>query len=69
MTAIPKALALANPTHVAACVATAAGLILSKFAIDEFVDEAGRELDDDEIDEMGSVKPKPSVKTLTDEER
>ena len=34
MTAIPKALAIANPSHVAACVATVAGVITSKFAID-----------------------------------
>ena len=34
MTAIPKALAMANPKHVFACVATVAGVISSKFAID-----------------------------------
>ena len=34
MTAIPKALAMANPKHVAACVATVTGVISSKFAID-----------------------------------
>ena len=34
MTAIPKALAIANPKHVAACVTTVAGVITSKFAID-----------------------------------
>ena len=66
MTAIPKALAMANPTHVAACVATAAGLILSKFANDE----AGIELDDDDLDEMGrNVKRLPPLESLTDEER
>ena len=34
MTAIPKALAMANPKHVVAFVASAAGVISSKFAID-----------------------------------
>ena len=34
MTAIPKALAMANPTNFAACVATVTGVISSKFAID-----------------------------------
>ena len=34
MNAIPKALAMANPQHVAACVVTVAGLISSKFAVD-----------------------------------
>ena len=44
MTAIPKALAMANPKYVVACVATVAGLISSKFAIDElgnFKDDTG----------------------------
>ena len=39
MTAIPKALAMANPKHVVAFVATAAGVISSKFAIDAVKDE------------------------------
>ena len=39
MTAIPKALAMANPKHVVAFVATAAGVISSKFAIDKVYDE------------------------------
>ena len=34
MTAIPKAFAMANPKHVAACVTTVAGVISSKFAVD-----------------------------------
>ena len=33
MNAIPKALAMANPKHVVACVATVAGVISSKLAI------------------------------------
>ena len=36
MIAIPKALAMANPKHVVACVATVAGVISSKFAIDTY---------------------------------
>ena len=39
MIAIPKALTMANPKHVAACVATAAGVISSKFAIDAVSNE------------------------------
>ena len=39
MTAIPKALAMANPKHVVACVATVAGAIASKFAIDTVCNE------------------------------
>ena len=46
MTAIPKALAMANPKHVVACVATAAGVISSKFAIDA----AGNKIDNTDID-------------------
>ena len=38
MTAIPKAIAMANPQHIAACVATVAGVITSKFAMDAVVD-------------------------------
>ena len=34
MTTIPKALAMANTKHVTACVATVAGLISNKFAIE-----------------------------------
>ena len=39
MTAIPKTLAIANPKHVYACVATVAGVISSKFAIDAVCNE------------------------------
>ena len=39
MTAFPKALAMANPKHVVACVSTVAGVIASKFAIDAVFDE------------------------------
>ena len=46
MTAIPKALAMANPFHVAACITTVAGVISSKFAIDA----AGNETDNTDID-------------------
>ena len=46
MTAIPKALAMANPKHVVAFVATAAGVISSKFAIDA----VSNEIDDTDID-------------------
>ena len=35
MTAIPKAIAMANPKAVVACVATVAGVISSKLAIDK----------------------------------
>ena len=46
MTAVSKALAMANPKNVVACVATAAGVISSKFAIDA----AGNETDNTDID-------------------
>ena len=45
MNAIPKAMAMANPKHVVACVATVAGVITSKFAIDAVAkvkDDAGK---------------------------
>ena len=40
MTAIPKALAMANPKHVVACVSTVAGAISSKFANDTVFNES-----------------------------
>ena len=46
MTAIPKALAMANPTHIAACVATVAGVISSKFAIDAVANTTEDEIQD-----------------------
>ena len=49
MNAIPKALAIANPKHVVACVATVAGAITSKFAIDAVYDEIDDELDEAKI--------------------
>ena len=55
MTAIPKALAMANPKHVAACVASAACVISSKFAIDA----VGIELDDTDMEDE-------RIKRLTD---
>ena len=39
MNAIPKAIAMANPKHVAACVASVAVVISSKFAIDAVANE------------------------------
>ena len=55
MNAIPKALVMANPKHVVACVATAAGLISSKFAIDA----AGNETDYANIDIDGRQYDQP----------
>ena len=52
MTAIPKALAMANPKNVVACVATVAGVILSKSTIDTVRDELDNESDKDETDVM-----------------
>ena len=46
MTAIPKVLAMANPTHVAACVATVAGVISSKFVIDAVANTTQDKIDD-----------------------
>ena len=46
MAAIPKALAMANPKHIVACVATAAGVIASKFA----TDGEGKAIDYTDID-------------------
>ena len=43
MTAIPKALAMANPKHVVACVATAAGVISSKFANEALANKYDKE--------------------------
>ena len=47
MNAIPKAIAMANPKHVAACVTTVAGLITSKFAFDA----AANNMDDTDADD------------------
>ena len=46
MNAIPKAFAMANPKHVAACITTIAGVISSKFsidAVDNMIDDTGME--------------------------
>ena len=45
MTAIPKALAMANPKHIVACAATVAGVISSKFAFDA----VGNKIDDTDM--------------------
>ena len=47
MNAIPKVLAIANPKHVTACVAAAAGVISSKLAINTLDDE----IDFEELEE------------------
>ena len=60
MNAIPKALAMANPKHVAACVASAACVISSKFVIDA----VGYKLDDTDMEEDDN--PKPSIKRKAD---
>ena len=52
MQAIPKALAMTNPKHVVACVATAAGVISSKLAIDA----VGNKIDDTDMDKVESTK-------------
>ena len=54
MNAIPKALAMANPTHVAACVTTIAGVITSKFAIDAV---ANKKEEDTKMDDLWDEKP------------
>ena len=48
MSAIPKALAMANPKLVVASVATVASVITSKFAKDTVYDE----VDDTDVDEV-----------------
>ena len=53
MNAIPKALAMANPRHVVACVSTVAGVIASKFAINAVFDEK----DETDTDEEDDYKP------------
>ena len=62
MNAIPKALAMANPKHVVACVAAAAGVISSKFAIDA----VGNKLDDTDMDRLANFMI--PWEALTDEE-
>ena len=57
MTAI-QALAMVNPTHVAACVATVAGLISSSFAFDDVADEIDdTNIDDTDMETVGRTKP------------
>ena len=67
MTAIPKALAMANPKHVFACFATVAGVISSKFAIDAVANK----IDDTDIDTGKDIiedKEKRPEYALTEEE-
>ena len=65
MTAITKVLAMANPTHVATCVATVAGVISSKFAIDVVTLNTTQ----DKLDDLGRKLVKGAEnEILTDEE-
>ena len=59
MNAIPKALSMANPTHVAGCVATVAGVISSKLAFDAVANK---------IDDTVERDPRGRSDTLTEEE-
>ena len=63
MTAIPKAIAIANPTHIAACVATVAGVISSKLAIDAVANSR-----QDKIDEIMGKVVKEFKDTFTEKE-
>ena len=62
MTAIPKAIAMANPKHVVACMATVAGVISSKFAIDSACDD----IEEFEMDEPLRHKDHAYYKPLTE---
>ena len=50
MIAMPKALAMANPTNITACVATVAGVIASKFAIDAVANTTQSTVNDIEVE-------------------
>ena len=67
MTAIPKAFAMVNPKHVVAFVATAAGVISSKFAIDavsNVLDDSDEETLEDAIKRQNDTVPKEEFDRL-----